>query len=112
MSWPERIDAGVGSLDFMALSGLSFEAPDLQRFPCLTLAFDALAAGGAAPAVLNAANEVAVAAFLDGRIGFLDIARVVADTLAGVSLSASPDLDSLLQRDAEARAFARSCIVT
>jgi len=112
MSWPERIDAGVKPLDFTALSGLSFEVPDLQRFPCLKLAFDALAAAGDAPAVLNAANEVAVAAFLDGRIGFLDIARVVADTLSGVSLSASPDLDSLLLRDAEARAFARSCIAT
>ncbi|MDN0075377.1 1-deoxy-D-xylulose-5-phosphate reductoisomerase [Crenobacter sp. SG2303] len=112
MSWPERIDSGVASLDFMALSGLSFEAPDLQRFPCLKLAFDALATGGDAPAVLNAANEVAVAAFLEGRIGFLDIARVVADTLDSVSLSASSDLDSLLLRDAEARAFARSCIVT
>jgi len=112
MSWPERIDSGVASLDFMALSGLSFEVPDLQRFPCLKLAFDALAIAGDAPAVLNAANEVAVAAFLEGRIGFLDIARVVADTLDSVSLSASPDLDSLLSRDAEARAFARSCIVT
>src|SRR5690606_9205393 len=78
MAWPERIEAGVRPLDLFEVARLDFERPDLQRFPCLALAFDALRAGGAAPAVLNAANEEAVAAFLERRIGFLDIARVIA----------------------------------
>jgi 1-deoxy-D-xylulose-5-phosphate reductoisomerase len=103
LAWPERIDAGVAPLDFCALSGLTFEQPDRQRFPCLDLAFSALAAGGDAPAVLNAANEVAVAAFLDGRIRFTDIARLVAAALDAVDLSPSADLDALMARDALTR---------
>ncbi|OWY40202.1 1-deoxy-D-xylulose-5-phosphate reductoisomerase [Xenophilus sp. AP218F] len=106
MAWPERIEAGVASLDFFSLGALSFEAPDLERFPCLRLAFDALRAGGDAPAVLNAANEVAVSAFLDGRLRFVDIPRVVGEALAAVDLRASQSLDGLLSRDAEARRFA------
>ena len=84
LAWPERIASGSAPLDFMKLSALTFEAPDLQRFPCLALAYAALRAGGAATIALNAANEVAVAAFLDGRIRFTDIAVVV---------------DAVLQRD-------------
>ena len=79
---PERIDSGVGELDFGALSALTFQKPDFDRFPCLKLAYQAMNAGGAAPCVLNAANEVAVAAFLDKRIKFTDIAKVVAHCLA------------------------------
>ncbi|WP_434627252.1 1-deoxy-D-xylulose-5-phosphate reductoisomerase [Chromobacterium sp. CV08] len=108
LAWPERIEAGVESLDFFSLSDLTFEKPDLQRFPCLRLAFDALAAGGDAPAVLNAANEVAVAAFLAGGLRFVDIPRVVAATLSGVSCTASDSLDGLLARDREARRFAEA----
>lgn len=78
---PERIDSGVGELDFGALSALTFQKPDFNRFPCLKLAYQAMNAGGAAPCVLNAANEVAVAAFLDKRIKFTDIAKVVAHCL-------------------------------
>ena len=79
---PERIDSGVGELDFGALSALTFQKPDFDRFPCLKLAYQAMNAGGSAPCVLNAANEVAVAAFLDKRIKFTDIAKVVAHCLA------------------------------
>ncbi|WP_047243197.1 1-deoxy-D-xylulose-5-phosphate reductoisomerase [Chromobacterium subtsugae] len=107
LAWPERIDAGVEPLDFFSLSSLSFEKPDLANFPCLRLAFDALAMGGDAPAVLNAANEVAVDAFLNGRLRFVDIPKVVSETLSGVDLAASASLDALLARDEDARRFAR-----
>ncbi|MBA4709362.1 1-deoxy-D-xylulose-5-phosphate reductoisomerase [Aquitalea aquatica] len=106
LAWPERIEAGVASLDFFSMGSLTFEQPDLQRFPCLGLAFASLQSGGDAPAVLNAANEVAVAAFLEGRLRFVDIAKVVEATLAGVSLSASGTLAALLDKDGEARRFA------
>lgn len=106
LAWPERIEAGVASLDFFSMGSLTFEQPDLQRFPCLGLAFASLQSGGDAPAVLNAANEVAVAAFLEGRLRFVDIAKVVEATLAGVSLSASTTLATLLDKDGEARRFA------
>ncbi|WP_047249430.1 1-deoxy-D-xylulose-5-phosphate reductoisomerase [Chromobacterium subtsugae] len=107
LAWPERIEAGVEPLDFFSLSSLSFEKPDLANFPCLRLAFDALAMGGDAPAVLNAANEVAVDAFLNGRLRFVDIPKVVSETLSGVDLAASASLDALLARDEDARRFAR-----
>ncbi|MCP9758553.1 1-deoxy-D-xylulose-5-phosphate reductoisomerase [Aquitalea sp. S1-19] len=105
LSWPERIEAGVERLDFLKLSSLTFEAPDMARFPCLALAYQALAAGGDACCVLNAANEVAVAAFLAGKIGFADIARQVEAALATLDLSASTSIDGLMARDAEARRF-------
>lgn len=106
LAWPERIEAGVGSLDFFSLSNLTFEAPDLERFPCLKLAFDVLRLGGDAPAVLNAANEVAVDAFLHGRLRFVDIPAVVSAALDGVSLAGSGSVEALLAKDEEARAFA------
>jgi 1-deoxy-D-xylulose-5-phosphate reductoisomerase len=81
LAWPERMEAGVEHLDLFAVRHLDFRPPDPQRFPCLRLAYQAAQAGGTAPAILNAANEVAVAAFLERRIGFLDIAAVVEDTL-------------------------------
>ncbi len=81
LAWPERMDSGVASLDLFAVARLDFQAPGLDRFPCLDLAIRAAEAGGTAPAVLNAANEVAVAAFLDGRIGFTAIAELVERTL-------------------------------
>lgn len=103
MAWPKRIDAGVASLDFFTLSNLTFEQPDLERFPCLKLAFEALRSGGDAPAVLNAANEVAVAAFLDGKIGFMGIPELVEQALGRFDLSASTTLDALLEKDREVR---------
>jgi len=110
-AWPERIDSGVAGLDLIAQGGrLEFEAPDLDAFPCLRLAFEALAAGGTAPATLNAANEVAVAAFLDGRIGFLDIPALVEGTLAALPATAADSLDALRAADARARAHAADTI--
>jgi 1-deoxy-D-xylulose-5-phosphate reductoisomerase len=107
LGWPERLASGVSGLDLVAQGGrLDFEAPDLDAFPCLRLAFDALRAGGAAPAVLNAANEVAVEAFLTGRIGFLDIASTVAATLDAHGATTVADLDGLREADRWARAHA------
>ena len=104
---PERIDSGVGELDFGALSALTFQKPDFNRFPCLKLAYQAMNAGGAAPCVLNAANEVAVAAFLDKRIKFTDIAKVVAHCLAQDFSDGRHDIEGLLAQDAQTRRQAR-----
>ena len=110
MAWPERIDAGVRALDLFEIARLDFERPDFTRFPCLALAFDALRAGGAAPAVLNAANEEAVAAFLDRRIGFLDIATVIAACLERGAAHAVDSLEAVLASDAHSRELARDQI--
>ena len=104
---PERIDSGVGELDFGALSALTFQKPDFDRFPCLKLAYQAMNAGSAAPCVLNAANEVAVAAFLDKRIKFTDIAKVVAHCLAQDFSDGRHDIEGLLAQDAQTRRQAR-----
>jgi len=95
LAWPQRMATPAERLDFTRLAALTFEAPDPVRFPALRLAREALTAGGSVPAVLNAANEVAVAAFLAKRIGFLDIARIVEDTLA--RLAAEPRIDGVLR---------------
>lgn len=107
---PERIDSGVGELDFDALSALTFQKPDFDRFPCLKLAYQAMNAGGAAPCVLNAANEVAVAAFLDKRIKFTDIAKVVAHCLAQDFSDGRHDIEGLLAQDAQTRRQAEAFI--
>ncbi len=103
-AWPERIVSGVGGLDLLAHGRLDFEPPDLDAFPCLRLAYAALDAGGCAPAVLNAANEEAVSAFLQGRIDFLSIPALVEDALARAPHADAGSLDALLAADAEARA--------
>ncbi len=108
LAWPARIEAGVRPLDLFEVARLDFERPDLKRFPCLALAFEALRAGGAAPAVLNAANEEAVAAFLDRRIGFLQIADVIVACLERAEGLAVDSLDAVFAADARARADARS----
>ena len=109
LGWPRRIASGVPALDLLAEVGrLEFEAPDLAAFPCLRLAFDALEAGGCAPAVLNAANEEAVSAFLQGRIGFLGIPDTVEATLDAMPPQPADSLDALLDEDARARAAARA----
>ena len=108
MAWPERIDAGVRPLDLFEIARLDFERPDLERFPCLRLAFESLRAGGAAPAVLNAANEEAVAAFLDRRIGFLDIPAVIAACLERSGTQAVDSLDAVFAADTCAREWARA----
>ena len=107
---PERIDSGVGELDFGALSALTFQKPDFDRFPCLKLAYHAMNAGGAAPCVLNAANEVAVAAFLDKRIKFTDIAKVVVHCLAQDFSDGRYDIEGLLAQDAQTRRQAEAFI--
>ena len=107
---PERIDSGVGELDFGTLSALTFQKPDFDRFPCLKLAYQAMNAGGAAPCVLNAANEVAVAAFLDKRIKFTDIAQVVAHCLAQDFSDGRHDIEGLLAQDAQTRRQAEAFI--
>ncbi len=110
LAYPERIDAGVAPLDLFAIAQLNFERPDLSRFPCLALAYQALAAGGSAATTLNAANEVAVAAFLAGRLPYLAIAEVIAavlDALPGVPL---PDLEAVQGADRAARAAASEAL--
>ena len=110
MAYPERIDSGVSPLDLTVAGGLHFEIPDLDRFPCLGLAFDALRAGGVAPAVLNAANEVAVEAFLGGAIRFTDIARVVAGVLDQPQSGSAETLEGVLEADAAARHAAQALL--
>ena len=107
---PERIDSGVGDLDFDALSALTFQKPDFDRFPCLKLAYEAMNAGGAAPCVLNAANEAAVAAFLDGQIKFTDIAKTVAHCLAQDFSDGLGNIENLLAQDAVTRRQAQEFI--
>jgi 1-deoxy-D-xylulose-5-phosphate reductoisomerase len=106
LAWPERIDSGVAPLDLFAIARLDFEAPDEQRFPCLRLARQAAQAGDSAPAMLNAANEVAVAAFLDGRVGYLEIASIIEDVLNLEAVVALEDLDAVFTADAKARILA------
>jgi len=108
LAYPERIDTGVRPLELALQGALTFEAPDHERFPCLALAYQALAAGGTAPAILNAANEVAVAAFLAGHARYTDIAPACAEALARLPARAVHVLDDALGADAEARAIARA----
>jgi len=108
LAFPERIDSGVPTLELARRGSLTFETPDCERFPCIDLAYRALAAGGTAPAVLNAANEVAVAAFLGGQIRFTDIAPACAETLERVATRPAITLDDALDADAESRSVARS----
>ena len=111
LGWPERLASGVAGLDLLAQGGrLDFEPPDLDAFPCLRLAFEALSAGGTAPAVLNAANEVAVSAFLQRRIGFLAIPALVEATLAALAVTPAWSLDALRDADASARRHAEAAI--
>jgi 1-deoxy-D-xylulose-5-phosphate reductoisomerase len=110
LAYPERIEAGVASLDLFQVAQLSFERPDLARFPCLSLAYQALRAGDNAPAVLNAANEVAVAAFLDRRLSFLGIAEIIERTLAAVPSAPVADLAAVLAADAAGRRAAHEAL--
>ena len=111
LGWPERIPSGVESLDLVAAARLDFEAPDVGRFPALRLARAAAEAGGTAPAVLNAANEVAVAAFLGGRLGFLGIADLIEAVLDRHENRAASGLTEVLEADRWARALADSMLV-
>jgi 1-deoxy-D-xylulose-5-phosphate reductoisomerase len=110
LAWPERVSSGVQSLDLVRIGRLRFEAPDLRRFPSLGLAQEAARAGGSRPASLNAANEVAVAAFLGGELNFAQIPAVIESVMASTSGGDIRDLDDVLAADAEARARASSHI--
>ncbi|WP_265532042.1 1-deoxy-D-xylulose-5-phosphate reductoisomerase [Pseudomonas saponiphila] len=106
LAWPERIDSGVAPLDLFAIARLDFEAPDEQRFPCLRLARQAAEAGGSAPAMLNAANEVAVSAFLERRIRYPEIASIIDEVLVREPVVAVNELDAVFAADAKARSLA------
>ena len=106
LAYPERIDSGVAPLDLFKIASMDFVAPDFARFPCLALAYQALRAAGTAPAILNAANEVAVAAFLNKQIAFLAIPRVIETVLNQLPVCAVRDLDDVLAADAQARSAA------
>jgi 1-deoxy-D-xylulose-5-phosphate reductoisomerase len=108
LGFPERIASGAKSLDLGAIGQLSFEKPDHARFPCLNLAYASLRAGGASPAVLNAANEVAVEAFLSARLPFTSIPHVIEETLGALAPGAAQDLQAVLDADAQARRAARA----
>ena len=110
LAYPARIDSGASPLDLAAIGRLDFEVPDLQRFPCLALAYSALASGGTAPAILNAANEIAVDAFLNGRLPFTGIAQVDQEVLDNVPSGNAGSLEAVLEADRAARANALQCI--
>ncbi len=112
MAWPERIDSGATPLDLMAVGRLDFHAPDPRRFPCLGLAFDALRAGGSAPAILNAANEIAVEAFLQGALRFDRIAPLIARGLASIPTTGLDDLDAVMEADRRGRETASDLMVS
>ena len=111
LAYPERIESGARQLDLTQHKGLSFEQPDHARFPCLALAYAALRDGGSAPAVLNAANEVAVEAFLGGRLGFTGIARVIRETMAEVPAGPADGLPAVLAADRKARETASALVM-
>jgi 1-deoxy-D-xylulose-5-phosphate reductoisomerase len=110
LAWPERIDAGVETLDLFQVAQLDFEAPDTTRFPCLGLASSAMQQGGMAPVVLNAANEVAVDAFLQRRLGFTAIGQLVAEVLSRPLHGRVDSLESVLATDQWARQQAQELV--
>lgn len=106
LAWPQRIESGVASLDLFRVARLDFEPPDMTRFPCLRLAYEALQAGGTSTAILNAANEVAVEAFLNRAIRFTDIPAIIEETLSAVASTPADSLDVILSSDHKARLMA------
>jgi 1-deoxy-D-xylulose-5-phosphate reductoisomerase len=106
LAWPERMETPCERLDLVRIGSLDFEEPDLERFPALGLARAALRQNGAKPAILNAANEIAVASFLESRIGFLDIASLVGEVLADYAPGAPSSIDEVLEIDRHARRLA------
>ena len=110
LSYPERIDLPVQRMDFPKLAQLTFEKPDLERFPCLGIAYSALEKGGNATCIMNGANEVAVAAFLEDRIRFVDIPEIISSTLARCEWMPEPDLDAIYSTDFEAKRIASEII--
>ena len=103
LAWPERIESGVAELDLFSIAKFDFEQPDYERFPCLRLAEESIRKGGTAPAILNAANEIAVASFLDNQLSFTDIPYIVEQTLINLSSRAATSLTEILEDDQSAR---------
>lgn len=110
MAWPERIDSGVEPLDFFEVANFEFEKPDMQRFACLRLAYEAMQRGGTATTILNAANEVAVDAFLNEKISFLQIPKIIESALSDVSVNDVSDLACVLDADKTARLYAEELV--
>jgi 1-deoxy-D-xylulose-5-phosphate reductoisomerase len=110
LGYPERMQSGVSSLDLFKIARLDFEAPDTQKFPCLRLAFDALKTGGNAAAIMNAANEVAVEAFIKEKIGFTDIPALIESVLENSQIKVVSDLEMLITSDQEARISAEAWV--
>ncbi len=110
LAYPERIDSGVKNLDFLTIGQLEFEAPDTDRFPCLQHAYDAMRSGGTAAATLNAVNEVAVSAFLDGKINFMGIPDSIAAAMTTLPVETAASIEHLIEVDQQARAFAHDWI--
>ncbi|MCG6938560.1 MAG: 1-deoxy-D-xylulose-5-phosphate reductoisomerase [Gammaproteobacteria bacterium] len=111
LAWPERIESGVEPLNIFDVAKLDFEQPDLDRFPCLRLCYEAISMGGTASVVLNAANEVAVDAFLESKIGFTDIARLIEQTLNAATITQDvSSLELILEADVTARTITNKCI--
>ena len=108
LAWPERVVSGVAALDLTQCSDLKFVVPDMQRFPCLRLAYDALRQGGLSPAALNAANEVAVDAFLQGRLSFMQIPQLIETVLSAAPWGAASSLKRVFAADTQARSLARA----
>jgi 1-deoxy-D-xylulose-5-phosphate reductoisomerase len=107
---PERFDSGAEPLDIFKVGRMDFEAPDFQRFPCLRLAYEAIHAGGIMPTVLNAANEIAVEAFLQGQIRFTDIAKVIERSMAAFTVRPADTLEIVLDADQQARVAANQVL--
>ncbi|MBL4743180.1 MAG: 1-deoxy-D-xylulose-5-phosphate reductoisomerase, partial [Cycloclasticus sp.] len=107
LAWPDRHESGVSALDFIVNNELTFQPPSFDRFPCLRLAFEALNVGGTAPAILNAANEVAVEAFLDEKIRFIDIPKLVEKVMDKCTPAAAESIDAVLTADNESRYLAK-----
>jgi 1-deoxy-D-xylulose-5-phosphate reductoisomerase len=112
LGWPARIESGADRLDLLTVGALQFEAPEPERYPCLALATEAMRAGGTAPAILNAANEIAVQAFLDGQIPFAAIPATIRHALEQCSVHEAVSLEVILEDDAASRAAASRSLAT
>ena len=110
LAYPERIESGVAPLDLTKIMQLNFQTPDFDRFPCLSLAYTALKEGRSAPTILNASNEVAVQAFLDGKIGFRMIDQIISRVMDSAQISCVRDIEAILECDKEARALTNEMI--
>jgi len=109
LAWPQRIEAGVKRLNLAQMNDLSFSEPDLDRFPCLGLAFEAMRSGGSAPVTLNAANAFAVESFLANRIGFTRIPQLVSQVMDSVEVTTVNSLEEVLEQDRLARVKSSEC---